>query len=226
MRFRRAILGLLLWWGAMPIAARSQPDGSDAGAAPTELKLDVHKLQIVERDSGPVSYYRVVEEDGITMIRAEYRPPLETVTLGMEMPERVRKAAKLLRWRWRVRAFPEGADECKGGKSDSAAAVFVTFKRGLKYYILKYAWSLGAPKGTVCNQRRNIFLVRDTIIHESDGPVNTWITEQIDPKAEFVRHFGGSRGEVPDLVGIGLMTDGDQTHSRSEADYADFNVTI
>src|SRR5215813_11261375 len=208
----------------------STPDGAVAPAPaapqPTELKLDVHNFQVVERDSGPVSYYRVVEEDGITMIHAQYRPPLETVTLGMEMPERARKPVKLLRWRWRVRVFPEGADECKAGKSDSAAGVFVTFKRGLKYYILKYAWSSWPPKGTVCNHRRNIFMARDTILLESDGPVNAWITEQIDPKAEFVRHFGGSLDEAPDLVGIGLMTDGDQTHSRSEADYADFSVTI
>jgi hypothetical protein len=218
-----AVLSVFLSWAS--VTEGTEAPASDAGQS-IELKLDVHNFKIVERDSGPVSYYRVVEEDGIKMIRAEYRPPLETVTLGMEMPERARKATKLLRWRWRVRAFPLGADECKGGKSDSPAGVFVTFKRGLKYYILKYTWSLGAPKGRVCNQRRNIFMARDTVILESDGSVNTWIAVQTDPKAEFVRHFGGSVDEVPDLVGIGLMTDGDQTHSPSEADYADFSVTI
>jgi hypothetical protein len=66
---------------------------------------------------------------------------------------------------------------------------------------------------------------RDTTVMEVDGPVNTWLSEQIDPKAEFVRHFGGTLGDVPDFVGIGLMTDGDQTKSLSEADYADFSVT-
>jgi hypothetical protein len=220
------------WCAALGTFFFAWPAFVSAGAEPasnpqpgTEIKLDVRKFQVVERDSGPVSYYRVIEEDGTTMIRAQYRPPLETVTLGMEVPDAVRSKVKFLRWRWRVLTFPKDADECSGGRSDSAAAVFVTFKRGLKYYILKYAWTTMSRKGAVCNKRRNPFMNRDTTVMEVDGPVNTWLSEQIDPKAEFVRHFGGTLGDVPDFVGIGLMTDGDQTKSLSEADYADFSVT-
>ncbi len=220
-----AVLSNLLFILLASSSADAQPPTPNPVLPLTEVMLDVHKFQVVERDSGPVSYYHFVQEGGTTMIRAQYRPPLETVTLGMELPDRLHHA-KLLRWRWRVLTFPEGADECKGGKSDSAAGVFVTFKRGLKYYILKYTWSVQPQKGTVCNKKRNIFLARDTIVLESDGPVNTWIAEEIDPRAEYVRHFGGTLSEVPDLVGIGLFTDGDQTGSRSEADYADFNVSI
>jgi hypothetical protein len=225
MKLWRAVPGLVFsaWLAPLCIAAEQAPNAVPFGS---DVKLDVRKFQVVERDSGPVSYYQVVEEEGTKMIRARYRPPLETVTLGMELPDHLRSRARLLRWRWRVLTFPRGADECVGGNSDSAAAVFVTFKRGLKYYILKYAWSTDSRKGAVCNKRRNLFLARDTIILESDGPVNTWVTEEIDPKAEFIRHFGGTVSEVPDLVGIGLMTDGDQTHSPSEADYADFSVAI
>ncbi len=198
------------------------------GAAPpppgTEVKLDVRNFEVVERDSGPVSYYKFVREDGTIMVRAQYRPPLETVTLGMQIPDELRSRVRMLRWRWRVLTFPAGGNECGAGKSDSAAGVFIIFKRGLKYYIIKHAWTTEGPVGAVCNKRRSIFLVRDTVVLESNGPVNRWLTEQIDPKMEFVRHFGGTLDEVPDLVGIGLMTDGDQTRSRSEADYADFTV--
>lgn len=186
--------------------------------------LDIYNFEVVERDSGPVSYYKFVKENGTKIVRAQYRPPLETVTLGMPIPDELRSRVRTLSWRWRVLAFPAGADECVGGKSDSAAGVFVTFKRGLKYYILKYAWTTEGPSGRVCNKRRNIFLVRDTVVLESNGPVNRWIEERIDVKMEFVRHFGGTVDEVPDFVGIGLMTDGDQTKSRSEADYTDFTV--
>jgi hypothetical protein len=198
------------------------PAAPNVPKPPTEVLLDIHKFEVVERDSGPVSYYRFFQEQGTWMVRAQYRPPLETVTLGMELPDALHRA-KHLRWRWRVLAFPEGSDECRSGKSDSPAGVFVTFKRGLKYYILKYTWSLQPGKGVFCNQKRNIFLARDTIVLESGGPVNTWITEEIDPGAEYVRHFGGGLSDVPDLVGIGLLTDGDQSKSRSEADYADFS---
>jgi hypothetical protein len=37
-----------------------------------------------------------------------------------------------------------------------------------------------------------------------------------------VRYFGGRLEDVPDFVGLGVLTDGDATNSASEADYADF----
>ncbi len=209
---------------ALALFALVSADGAAPPPPGTEVKLDVHNFEVVERDSGPVSYYKFVREDGTVMVRAKYRPPLESVTLGMQIPDELRGRVRRLRWRWRVLAFPAGADECVGGKSDSAAGVFIIFKRGLKHYIIKYAWTTEGPLGAVCNKRRSIFLVRDTVILESNGPVDRWLTEQIDPKMEFVRHFGGTLDEAPDLLGIGLMTDGDQTRSRSEADYADFTV--
>jgi hypothetical protein len=46
------------------------------------------------------------------------------------------------------------------------------------------------------------------------------------PDVEFRNHFeGGDPGaSVPDLIGVGIMSDGDQTGSVSEADYADFVI--
>jgi len=213
---------------AVPLALCALGLAESHAAAPpppgTEVKLDVYNFEVVERDSGPVGYYKFVREEGTKIVRAQYRPPLETVTLGMPIPEELRSRVRMLRWRWRVLTFPVAANECSGGKSDSAAAVFVTFKRGLKYYVIKYAWTTEGSVGAVCNKRRSMVFVRDTVVLESNGPTNSWLTEQIDLKMEFVRHFGGTVDEVPDFVGIGLMTDGDQTHSRAEADYADFTV--
>ncbi len=207
---------------------RPQDAGSAAPASPplVETKLDIRQFKVIERESGSISYYeRVFDDPEGPMLRARYRPPLETVTLGLEMPEALRSKAKRVHWRWRVMVFPVGGNECANGKGDSAGSVFVTFKRGLKYYILKYSWSTEAPKGAVCDRRRGPFLARDTVILESDGPTQVWIDEDLDVRAEFVRHFGGSEAEVPDLVGLGLMTDGDQTNSPSQTDYAGFSVS-
>jgi hypothetical protein len=59
---------------------------------------------------------------------------------------------------------------------------------------------------------------------ESGAPLNEWKTEHIDLKAEFRKHFehGDPTASVPDLMGVALMSDGDQTQSDSSADYADF----
>ena len=199
------------------------------GAAGDDLKrvpLDIHAFRVVESYSGPVSYYKIVEDPTEPFIRATYRPPLETVTLGSEIPERMRQAAKQVRWKWRALVLPKNGNECAANAGDSAAVVYVSWKRGLKWYSLKYVWSTVGRKGQVCDQKRNLFVVQDTVILESGGPVGQWREEIIDPAAEFRAHFENNdpKADVPDFVGIGIMSDGDQTSSISAADYAAFTL--
>jgi Protein of unknown function (DUF3047) len=191
-----------------------------------ETPVDVHSFRVVESYSGPVSYYKIVEEPSQPFIRATYRPPLETVTLGAEVPENLRQHTKRIRWKWRALTLPKGGNECKPGLGDSAAVVYVSWKRGLKWYSLKYTWSSAGTKGEVCDQKRNLFVVQDTVILQSGGPLNEWRTEEFDPSAEFRAHFehGDPKADVPDLVGLGIMSDGDQTNSVSSADYTGFTL--
>jgi hypothetical protein len=146
--------------------------------------------------------------------------------LGYEIPEGLRQGVRTLSWRWRAQAFPVGGNECGKGKSDSAAVVYVTWRRGLRWYSLKYVWSATAKRGAVCERKRNPFRAQDTIVLESGGAVNEWRSVRLDPDAEFRKHFedGNASAEVPDLIGVGLMSDGDQTHSISSADYGDFVI--
>jgi hypothetical protein len=193
---------------------------------PKTTKIDVHAFKVLESYSGPVSYYRLVEDPAMPFIRALYRPPMETVTLGAEVPEQLRTRTHRLRWKWRAIALPKDGDECHDDFGDSAAVVYVSWKRGLKWYSLKYVWSSVGKKGAVCDRKRNLFVGQDTVILESGGPLNEWKEEEIDPSSEFRAHFEGGNptADVPDLVGVGIMSDGDQTKSISAADYADFTL--
>ena len=49
---------------------------------------------------------------------------------------------------------------------------------------------------------------------------------ELDPDAEFRKHFEGGdpNADVPDLQGLGLMSDGDATQSPSEADFGFFTL--
>ena len=90
---------------------------------------------------------------------------------------------------------------------------------------MRASWPLKtAPVGAVCNVTRNPFVASDSIILRSGSPIGVWLEEEVDPAALFRQHFegGNPRAEVPELQGIGILTDGDQTHSVSAADYADF----
>jgi hypothetical protein len=192
------------------------------------LSMDVHLFKFIPRESGKVNYYTVVEDATHgAYIHAAYQPPWETAVLGYELQSDAdREAASTLRWSWRAVTLPKGGNECAAGKEDSAAVVYVFWKRGLKYYTIKYVWSSVGQKGAVCDKRRNLFLAQDTVILETGEPLNTWTTETLDLRAEFRKHFedGRADAEVPPFRGVGIMSDGDQTQSPSAADYGPFSV--
>jgi hypothetical protein len=189
--------------------------------------LDVRAFRVVKRDSGPVNYYRLVEDPAMPFLRAEYRPPLATTVLGFQLPEAERARAKHLKWSWRAQTLPKNGNECVKGAEDAAATVYATWKRGLRWYTLKYQWSATGTKGAVCGRKRNPFVAQEAVILETGGPLNAWRHESIDLDAEFRKHFenGDPNAEVPPFVGVGILTDGDQTSSESAADYAAFSVS-
>jgi hypothetical protein len=191
-----------------------------------EITADVEKWRVVQSSSGPDLYYTFVSTPPMPFLQARYRPPMQTTVLGWQLPDSARASARSLRWKWRAEAFPVGGNECAEGKHDSAAVVYASWKRRLRWYALKYVWSSVGPKGATCDGKRGPFVAQDTIVLESGGPTDEWRSEAIDLRAEFRRHFedGRADADVPDFVGLGIMSDGDQTHSESAADYAAFVV--
>ncbi len=211
-------------FAALPVAACLLL--TPASASAEEVRVDAKQWQVVKRESGPVSYYSVATEDGASFIRAQYTPGLKTVVLGVQIPEGDRRRIQKVRWQWRAQTLPNGGDECVEGRGDSAAVVYLTWKRGLRYYTLKYVWSAVGQVGRTCDSKRNPFVAQDTVILRSGSPLGQWVSEEIDLASAFRRHFAGgdSKAEVPTFVGIGLMTDGDQTRSTSAADYGAFTL--
>jgi hypothetical protein len=200
---------------------------SVANAGKPTLRLAPKAFRIVPSESGSVNYFRRIDSPSGEFIRANYEPPIETAVLGVSIPDEFRQGVTSLSWRWRAVTLPVGGNECVKERSDSAAVVYVTWRRTLRWYALKYVWSTTLPKGTVCEKKRNPFRAQDTIVLATGGPLNEWRTVRLDPQAEFRQHFedGDPTADVPDLIGIGIMSDGDQTNSRSSADYMDFTLT-
>jgi hypothetical protein len=189
-----------------------------------EVAIDSSQWRVVARESGPDDYYVVVHAAQTSFIRARYRPPQKTTVLGYQLADADRSKVRTVRWKWRAMTLPRGGNECASGKQDSAASVYLTYKRGLRWYTLKYVWSAVGPKGATCDRKRSIFSAQDTIILESGGSGDEWKSEEVDLEAQFRAHFEGGRADadVPPFVGVGLMSDGDATQSESAADYADF----
>jgi DUF3047 family protein len=203
-------------WGFSSQSASAAESGSH--------RFPVAAFRVVERESGPTNYYRLHKDADPPFIRAEYHAPYQTTVLAVEVPEADRASARALSWRWRALALPKGGNECQAGKGDSAAVIYVSWRRSLRWYTLKYVWSTVGAKGAVCDKKSNPFVAQETIVLETGAPLNAWKTERIDLKAEFRNHFegGDATASVPDFLGVAIMSDGDQTGSDSSADYAEF----
>ena len=219
-RLGAVAIGLGLATAAVLPAAVSGPTSSH------ELRVDLHAFRVIARDSGPINYYTLVDGPPWPYIHAAYRPPLETMVLGFAIPDQLRSSVTSVQWKWRAVALPHGGNECVDGKGDSAAVVYLTWRRALRWYAVKYVWSSVGPKGATCDRKRNPFRAQDTVIVESGPPLEDWRTVTVSPDVEFRNHFenGDPHADVPDFLGIGIMSDGDQTRSSSEADYADFVI--
>jgi DUF3047 family protein len=187
-------------------------------------ELDLRQLQALPEDSGHRDYYQLAADERGPYVHADYRPGLEAMKRGFQVPASERHGHHQLSWRWRALTLPRGGDECAEGKGDSAGSVYVGWRRGLRWYGLKYSWSAVGKKGAVCDRRNNPFIAGATIILESGGPLNTWVEESIDLDAEFRKYFegGDARASIPELIGVAILTDGDQTQSPSSADFGGF----
>lgn len=200
---------------------------SDGGAVPLLTHREVippGAFTVFKEDSGPVNYYSVGEDEGSSVLRAMYRPGLGNVVLKAGVPGAARQAVRSVSWRWRARVLPKDANDCGPGASDSAASVFLAFKAGLKLMVIKYVWSTVGTVGTSCQSARGWFFDRDTTLLQVGGPLDVWTSYTVDPRREFVKHYGGKLEDVPDFVAIGVMTDGDNSQTPAEADYADFVI--
>lgn len=221
-RWTAIALCALAWTAASGKAQGPSPNGAPP-AGTSEFPLGLDKFSVLARDSGPVNYYRTIGEPPQSFIRGVYRPGLETVTLFAELPDQLRHGVRRVRWRWRALVLPREGNECDG-RGDSAANVYLTWKRGLRWYSLKFIWSTEAPLGATCGVERNPFVAQDSIVLRTGGPVGVWHDEEVDPERLFREHFenGDPNAELPDFAGMGIMSDGDQTNSASAADFADF----
>jgi Protein of unknown function (DUF3047) len=191
-------------------------------AGPADVPLDIRSFQVVKQSSGPDDYYRIETGPDGAYLHAAYKPPMDTTVHGIEAPARFKRSLQGVRWRWRVNSFPKGGDECNPEVGDAAAGVFVSFKAGLKIMVIKYVWNTTGKVGKTCELANNPFFAKRIIVLRVAGAPGTWHTEEVDPRADFVRYFGGKREDVPDFIGLAVLSDGDATKSLVEADYGDF----
>ena len=159
--------------------------------------------------------YRIESEKGNRYLRAH--ADNQAVQIGLEHifdP----KTQPRLKWRWRVRQLPPGADERVSGKHDAAAQVYVIFDNQIRPRVVKYTWSSSLPRGT---QFTSPLYDRNKGIVLRSGPAGSgrWYEEEVNFLEDYKKLFGAEPGKVQ---GIAILTSSDATKTVAAADYDDF----
>jgi hypothetical protein len=180
--------------------------------------------------------YRVAQEDGATVIRAEAHASASGLVCRVEIDLR---EYPILAWRWKVAGVVANADARRKDGDDYAARVYVIFKFDparasvldrAKYGLaalaygeqpphagINYIWDNRLPPGTLLP---NAYTdrVRMLVLRSGSGEAGRWVAEARDVYADYKRAFN----EEPPLVsGVAIMTDADNTRSAATAWYGD-----
>jgi hypothetical protein len=163
--------------------------------------------------------YRILEEDGNLFLRAEDRG--ENVMLYKEVRWNAREYPYLT-FRWRIRAVPEGADERLEERADSAAGIYLSYRRklGIVPEAVKFVWSGHLPPGSAF--RRPGMGMPWTVVAGSGAPDGSWRTFVFRTEDVYRKTFGSDPGDRP--LGIGLLSDANSTGGLAAADYDDITV--
>jgi Protein of unknown function (DUF3047) len=163
--------------------------------------------------------YRVKSENGNHFLHAY--ADMQAVQIGLEHlfdPAKFRR----LRWRWRVHALPQGADERRAERHDAAAQVYVVFDNQYLPRVIKYIWSAALPKGTSFTNplygRGRVVVLRSGSSRKGE-----WHQETINFYDDYKELFGQAPGQVQ---GIGILSSSDSTGSVVIADYDDFTLLL
>jgi len=213
------ILAGLLWPGPTVLAEDAAPelavDGvdqkSDLGGFPPGWKTYPFQKGKAK------SVYHVQEEGGRRYIQA--RDEKDVSVLIFKDFDWDLNTHPVLKWRWRPVKLPQGAQEDSRATNDSACGVYVAFGK-TSGVALKYVWSSTLPVGHVWEKERGKFYI--IVLSSGESGLNSWQSKEVNVVEDFKKYFNKDLKKNPS--GIGLMTDGNATHSPAACDYSDFTI--
>lgn len=183
--------------------------------------------------------YELVSVDGERVLRADADASASGLMVDLsvdpaEMP--------ILTFRWRTDALIAGADATQAHASDSPVRVMLAFDgdksalplkdrltfervrllsgREMPYATLVYIWENRLAVETV-QPNLHTGRIRKMVASSGAGAVGRWQSFRRDIVADYKRAFGEPPGR---LVGVGVMSDTDNTRQRVRAYYGDIQL--
>jgi hypothetical protein len=152
-----------------------------------------------------------------------------------------------LAWRWKVEEFVEGANLRTKGGDDGAAKICVFFDfpadrlpvgertklalaksstgESVPTQTLCYVWDIKESKGSEFDNAFTKRIRMDVLESGATDKSGGWLTERRKLVTDYKRAFGAEAGEtLPDVVGIAIQADADNTKSRGISYFSDIDL--
>ncbi len=180
--------------------------------------------------------YGVESSDGQAVATAESQCGASGLVLRVDAIRA--EQTPLLSWRWRVDRGLDVSDEKTKAGDDFAARVYLLFEldparasvlQRLRHQLAKlvygenlpgsalnFVWTSRLPVGTIWD---NPFAASVKMVALEQGTDRGWRTETVDWVARYRELFDAP---VPPLLGLGIMSDSDNSCQSTQARFADF----
>jgi hypothetical protein len=180
--------------------------------------------------------YEVVEEDGMTVIRAGCRASASGLIRKIHIDPR---KYPVIQWRWKITGVYKRGDVTRKSGDDYPARIYIAFEydpdrvgflEKAKFETarilygeyppigaINYIWGSRAPVGTrVPNPYTGRVMM--IVVESGPGKTGTWVTEERNIYRDYVDSFGQP---PPMISGVAIMTDADNTGEATTSFYGD-----
>lgn len=203
--------------------AQASQTGAAPGAAWTHQRFGDRKP----------TRYTPVQHQGRAAMLAQSDAGNSTLRLRL-LPQ---VSSGMLRFSWFAAALNPAADLSQRDTSDAVTRVVVAFDgdrsrlgardlmlselaqlvtgEPMPYATLMYVWDPKLPVGTVVNNSHTK-RIRKLVVESGTERLGRWLDYERDIEADFRLAFGEAPGQ---LIGLGVMTDANNTESRAQAWY-------
>ncbi|WP_150686143.1 DUF3047 domain-containing protein [Pandoraea iniqua] len=222
-------------------AAVRSDDIAPLSAAVNADGLPPHwETHLVTNNKRRTNYEQALDANGIAVIRAKVDESASGIAQKLDIP--IYPGAKL-NWRWRADEMPASADIRTKRYDDAPVRIALAFDgdpakltvqdhlhrelarlvsgRELPYATLMYTWGDGkfAPDEVV----RNPYTarIRAIVVQRGTDGLGQWQSYSRDIAKDYEKAFGEPPGR---LIGIAIMSDGDNTQSKFTAWYGDVRL--
>ncbi len=225
---------------AVPLIGFALPDYAVASFSNMRSGGAINGWQTLQLGDAPASRYDLVQDGGVTVVRARADGSASGLVRRFDLdPARF----PVMRWRWKADNVIAGGDIRRKGGDDYPARIYVTFDYNpsdlsfvdrIKYRALRalgysdipvralsYVWA-NQPGETRIVPNAFTDWVQMVPVQSGAAGLGTWHSERRNLVADYRAAFGE---EPPNISGIAIMTDTDNTGGSATAYFGDIRLS-